>query len=84
MAKGTKICFHPMCLYSIYLEFVGEFNNGQKLAFSELVQNLYFISEHRCSVMVSAIVGGTMQLKWKVLGSNPGPGECEAVEDKDG
>ena len=78
------MCFHPMCLHSIYSEFSGEFNNGQKLAFSQLVQNHYLTSEHRCSVMVGALVGGTLQMQWKVLGSNPSGGEYEAVEDRDG
>ena len=31
--------------------------------------------------MVSALVGGTLQLQWKVRGSNPSGGECETVED---
>ena len=36
-------------------------------------------------MIVSALVGGTLQLQWKVLGSNPnGGGECEAVEERDG
>ena len=36
VAKGKKMCFHPMCLYSMYSEFLGEFKSGQKLAlFSE-------------------------------------------------
>ena len=32
MWQRVKMCFHPICLYSIYLEFLGEFNSGQKLA----------------------------------------------------
>ena len=35
-------------------------------------------------MMVSALVGDTLQLQWKVLGSNPSGGECEAVEDRGG
>ena len=37
--KGKKMCFHPMCLYSIYSEFSGELNNGQKWAFFQSSQN---------------------------------------------
>ena len=29
--RVKKMCFHPMCLYSIYAEFSGEFKDAQKL-----------------------------------------------------
>ena len=43
--KGKKMCFHPMSLYSIYSEFSGEFNNGQKWAFFQSSQNNYLIPD---------------------------------------
>ena len=43
--KGKKKCFHPMCLYSIYSEFSGEFKNAQKGAFFQPSQNNYLIPD---------------------------------------
>ena len=40
-----KMCFHPMCLCSIYSEFSGEINNGQKWACFQSTQNDYPISD---------------------------------------
>ena len=43
--RVKKKCFHPMCLYSIYSAFPGEFKNAQKWAFFQSSQNTYLIPD---------------------------------------
>ena len=60
VAKGKKLCFHPMCLYSTYSEFSGEINNGQKWVFFQSARNKYPTSEPSLSEMATTLVGGTL------------------------
>ena len=60
VAKGKKLCFHPMCQYSIYSEFSGEINNGQKWVFFQSAQNKYPTSEPSFSEMAATLVCGTL------------------------
>ena len=43
--RVKKMCFHPMCLYSISSDFSRKFNNGQKWAFFQSSQNNYLIPD---------------------------------------
>ena len=70
------MCFHPMCLYSIYSDVLGEFNSGQKWAFFQSAQiiipsltngssempNGSSEMPNGSSEMPSILVGGTLQL----------------------
>ena len=58
--RAKKLCFHPICLYSIYSEFSGEINNGQKWVFFQSVRNNYPTSEESFSEMATTLVGGTL------------------------
>ena len=60
VAKGKKWCFHPMCLYSIYSEFSGEINNGQKWVFFQSARNKYPTSKQSFLEMATTLVGGTL------------------------
>ena len=60
VAKGKKLCFHSMCLYSIHSEFSGEINNGQKWVFFQSARNKYPTSEQSFSEMATTLVGGTL------------------------
>ena len=54
------MCFHPMCLYSIYMEFSREINNEQKWVFFQSARNKYPTSEQSFSEMATTLVGRTL------------------------
>ena len=64
------MCFHPMCLYSIYSEFPSEFNNGQKWHFSSQPKLIIPALTNGSSQMPSFLVGGTVHLHLKGPGFN--------------
>ena len=59
-----------MYLYSVYSEFSGEFNNGQKWAFLHLAQNKYPIPKQWLVELANILVGSTLDLHLKSLGFN--------------
>ena len=69
VAKGKKLCFHPVCLYSIYSELSAEINNGQKWVFFQSARNKYPTSEQGVSEM-AAMVGHCTD-KQRAVGSIP-------------
>ena len=60
VAKGKRLCFHPMCLFSIYSEISGEINTGQKWVFFQSARNKYLTSEQSFSKMATTLVDGTL------------------------
>ena len=68
VALGKKLGFHPMCLYSIYSEFSGEFDSGQKWVFFQLAQNKYPIPEQWSTEVASILVDRTLHLYSKSPG----------------
>ena len=64
------MCVHPMCLYSVYSEFVREFNNGQNVAIFRQ-HKMYLISDHQLSEMATTVVGGALHLQLESPGCNP-------------
>ena len=60
VGNGKKLCFYPMCLYSIYSEFSAELNNGPKWVFFQSARNKYPTSEQSVSEMATTLVGGTL------------------------
>ena len=59
VAKGKKLCFHPMCMYSIYSEFSREINNGPKWVFFQSAQHKYPTPEKSFLEVATTQVGGT-------------------------
>ena len=70
VARGEKLYFQPMFLYSTYSETSRESKNGQKWAFSKIAQNGYPILEHYLAELPCVLVGSTLHMHLESPGFN--------------